>query len=466
MFFFDNLSDSYTVSDSITSATAGDDHSIWIGEDETDITTPTTDASNTTVKQSRLLIDAIDAASEVPNEKNSSKREAAIRRLYKALAQYSASSEENWDIIDHSSSSVIVPACRYCIDRSSSSLEEQYAACRCLEALCIMLGSNRDEHYESVEGTLRRTVMATDRVPQVRSAALRALCLTSFICCSGNLVDEQSTGLLLDFCESLCREYWRGDEEVLTPPKLRATALSCWALLSTLVDDPLISGEGDADIGRGLTMLPVLLECLEHDNFDLRFAAGECVALIHESRLSLGISDEAAENASERRYRHGSWDGTEWEALMEELKQRISDLSVQSGHQLSKKAKKEQRSVFRDLAATVIDDEAPHETISFRGGSSITLKSWKEIIQLNFIRNCLQGGFQAQLTSNVTLLNLFGVDGEAVQNTAASSLSQLEKRLILSKMSDAAKSADRTMTRQRRNRHNLKHQFLMADGDF
>jgi hypothetical protein len=112
--FFDNLSDSYTVSDSITSATAGDDHSIWIGEgkiklvsasvnhdrdktygvpvffllsnffsnrrslrippDETDITTPTTDASNTTVKQSRLLIDAIDAASEVPNEKNSSKR--------------------------------------------------------------------------------------------------------------------------------------------------------------------------------------------------------------------------------------------------------------------------------------------------------------------------------------------------------------------------------------------------------
>jgi hypothetical protein len=67
----------------------------------------------------------------------------------------------------------------------------------------------------------------------------------------------------------------------------------------------VISGEGDDDIGRGLTMLPVLLECLEHDNSDLRFAAGECVALIHESRLSLGISNEAAENASERRYRHG-----------------------------------------------------------------------------------------------------------------------------------------------------------------
>jgi len=48
--------------------------SLRIPPDETDITTPTTDASNTTVKQSRLLIDAIDAASEVPNEKNSSKR--------------------------------------------------------------------------------------------------------------------------------------------------------------------------------------------------------------------------------------------------------------------------------------------------------------------------------------------------------------------------------------------------------
>jgi Interferon-related developmental regulator (IFRD) len=227
-----------------------------------------------------------------------------MRRLYKALAQHSASSEENWEIIDRNSDIVIVPACRYCIDRTSSSLEEQYAACRCLEALCIMLGCNRDEHYEAVEGTLRRTVMSTDRVPQVRSAALRALCLTSFICCSGSAVDKESTSLLLDFCESLCREHWRGDEEILTPPKLRATALNCWALLSTLVDDTMISGEGD-DVGRGLSMLPALLECLEHDYADLRFAAGECVALIHESRLSLGISNDVAENATERRYRHG-----------------------------------------------------------------------------------------------------------------------------------------------------------------
>jgi hypothetical protein len=121
--------------------------------------------------------------------------------------------------------------------------------------------------------------------------------------------------------------------------------------------------------------------------------------------------------------------------------------------------------VFRDFAATVIEDEAPHESISFRGGSSITLKSWKEIIQLNFIRNCLQGGFQAQLTSNATLLNLFGLDGDALQNTAASSLSQLEKRLIMSKMSEAAKAADLKMIRQRRNRHNSKNQFLTADGD-
>jgi hypothetical protein len=327
-----------------------------------------------------------------------------------------------------------------------------------------MVGFNRDEQYEAVEDTLRRSVMATTRSPHVRSAALRALCLTSFICCSGVGADEESTTVLLDFCESICQERWRGDEEVLTPPTLRCAALDCWALLSTSIDDTMVAGDGTYN-GRGLALLPVLQQCLEHDSSDLRSSAGECVTLIHESRLSLGIADYLAENATERKYRHGSWDGTEWEVLMDELKQRMLDLSVQSGHQLSKKAKKEQRSVFRDFVATVVEDEAPHEIISLRGGTSITLTSWREIIQLNFIRHCLQGGFQVQLMANPTLMILFGVDENALRNTAASSLSQLEKRLTKSKMSDAAKAADRNMIRQRRSRQNAKNYFLTADGE-
>jgi len=186
------------------------------------------------------------------------------------------------------------------------------------------------------------------------------------------------------------------------------------------------------------------------------------MALIHEARLNLGITEDEGENASERRFRRGSWDGSEWEVLMDEVKQRIAELSVESGYHMSKKAKKEQRATFREFQATIVDDERPEEVVSFRGGN-ITLKTWREIIQLNFIRHCLQGGFQIQLLTNETLQSIFGADGELLM--AVSNLSNVEKRLLLSKTSEASKAADKELARQRRVRTNVKNHFLTVDGD-
>ena len=45
------------------------------------------------------------------------------------------------------------------------------------------------------------------------------------------------------------------------------------------------------------------------------------------------------------------------------------------------------------------------------------------------------------------------------------SLSQLEKRLFMSKTSEAAKNADRKMTKNRAKRQNVKNHFLTADGE-
>jgi len=48
---------------------------------------------------------------------------------------------------------------------------------------------------------------------------------------------------------------------------------------------------------------------LDDVDADLRAAAGGTVALIHEARMSLGMKNDEELNASERRYRRGSWDG-------------------------------------------------------------------------------------------------------------------------------------------------------------
>ena len=144
---------------------------------------------------------------------------------------------------------------------------------------------------------------------------------------------------------------------------------------------------------------------------------------------------------------------------MDEVKQRIAELSVESSKGMSKQAKKQQRANFRDFNNTIVDDESPDEVVNWRGGK-LTLNSWKEIIQLNFIRHCLQGGFQIQLMTNETLQGVFGVT-----YTSGSSLSRLEKRLYMSKTSEAAKAADKAMTKQRKTRTNVKNHFLTADGD-
>jgi len=112
--------------------------------------------------------------------------------------------------------------------------------------------------------------------------------------------------------------------------------------------------------------------------------------------------------------------------------------------------------------STLQDNEAPIHVVQFRGGS-LELTSWRDIIALNYTRRCLQGGFQIQLLTNPILQVIFGAHGETL--AAHGTYSQLEKRLILSKASEASKAKDMDRSKKRRNRTNAKNHFLTADGD-
>lgn len=404
-------------------------------------------ASAASIRHAKL-IDSLSLASTLSSEKRAKKREQGLRTLFKAITQYAAG-DMGQETVRSRLDDVILPICKNSL-RGGSSPAEQYASCRVLEATSILLGANEDEYAEGLFTTLTRVVKVTTRAAQVRGAALRALSMAYFICAS----DVDSADAVLDLCEQVSASEFRGET---VPPILRATALDCWALLSTTINDVYLAGNED---GRGLIILPLLNDCLNSPNLDLRCAAGECVALIHEARLDLGIDEDEGENATERRYRRGSWDGSNEEVLMDEVKQRVAELSVESGKHLSKKAKKEQRQTFREFMATIVDDESPHEVVAFRGGQ-LTLNNWREIIQLNFIRHCLQSGFQMQLMTNSTLQIIFGTDGAALNNTV--NFSQLEKRLVMSKNSDANKQAYNERNKRRKSKNLRQNLFLDAD---
>ena len=43
--------------------------------------------------------------------------------------------------------------------------------------------------------------------------------------------------------------------------------------------------------------------------------------------------------------------------------------------------------MFHEFVSTIVEDELPEEVINFRGGT-MTLNSWHEIVQLDFVRHC------------------------------------------------------------------------------
>ena len=394
---------------------------------------------------------------EFASEKRGAKREAMLKTWFKSLTHYATIPP--YEVVEHWREELVKNCSQYALLRGSPS--EQYAGCRVLEAMAVLIADH--DLYDQLAKRLTRTVQATHKATPVRISALRALGMLVFC----GIDDDVVTESLLDLCEEVVKAEYRGQS---TPQPLRAAGWQVWTLLATTIHELYVAGKTDESIGRGLVLLPVVAECLEADeNNALKESAGQAMAYIHDCRLRLGVEgldgeehEAELKNTTATRYTLGSWEGSEWEDDIDEITQTIYDLAHASGHYLSKKAKKEQRHVFRDYLGMLQDNEIPERVINFQGGA-LELTSFGDVVALEFVKRCLQGGFQIQLLTNPTLQAIFGCDGSVLGNS--NGYSQLEKRLLLSKTSEASKLKDLDRHKGRKKRQNVKNHFLTADGD-
>jgi len=292
-------------------------------------------------------------ATSLCNERRATLREKGLKILYRGITQY-ATGITGQELLQSRLHQDILPLCLKGLRGTAgggggrSTPAEQYASCRVLEAMSVLLlvvsdGENDDDFVHLIYGPLTRVIKVTQRAVQVRRAALRALTMACFIrswssSSSSSVVEGclDEVKSVMELCEEVGKVEFRGERVDCT---LRATAWECWGLLGTLMDDEHLAGDGDdGDMGggddddgncdddnddddeqeddedenrllgtRGVTILPLLSEYLDTaKDLELRCAIGECVALIHEARLNLGMKKVGdGENASDRRYGKG-----------------------------------------------------------------------------------------------------------------------------------------------------------------
>ena len=143
----------------------------------------------------------------------------------------------------------------------------------------------------------------------------------------------------------------------------------------------------------------------------------------------------------------------------ESLKDTLTRLATEYNRRKSRKERKEQRAIFRDILATVSGGEQTTRNLSIRG-IQITFKGWASRVQLNSLRSSLSSGLQVHLEYNAVVRQILSL-GKFLEGGTQPKLSSIEKRLYRSKNSLESKERTQERSAARDRRRNIANDFLL-----
>ncbi|KAH0916006.1 hypothetical protein HID58_030452 [Brassica napus] len=223
-------------------------------------------------------------------------------------------------------------------------------------------------------------------------------------------------------------------------PAVITTVVSSWTCLLTTVDRWTL---GPKILQGTVTYLSTLLE---KDDRSVRIAAGEALALMFE----LGILEKfdaevkGSDNGSVKEEREAL---INMHRLISKVTDQVRDLAVEAGGKgCAKKDLNTQRSLFKDLVEFLEDGVAPETSIKI-GGSSIETSTWCQMIQLNFLKHFLGGGFIKHMQENEFLHDVFSFTPKKIGGH--STMTNEEKRLFQSPNSAVSKARTKLMKKER-----------------
>lgn len=222
------------------------------------------------------------------------------------------------------------------------------------------------------------------------------------------------------------------------------TMVFAWSFLLTTVDGWKFNPK---DWQESISYLSSLLD---KDDRSVRIAAGEALALIFEigslEKFSVGTksSDDGStdEGNKPREYVH-------IQGLKAKIINQARDLSAEAGGKSSvKKDLTNQRNMFRDILEYFEDDYSPEISIKI-GSDTLQTSTWSQLIQLNFLKHFLGGGFIKHMQENELLQDVLGFTPKKKCVDFDNRLSGSEKRMFRSPNSALNKARTQQLNKQR-----------------
>lgn len=222
-------------------------------------------------------------------------------------------------------------------------------------------------------------------------------------------------------------------------PGVITAMVSAWSFLLTTMEgwtfDPKLWQES----------ISYFSTLLDKDDRSVRIAAGEALALIFEigNFKFSGEAKASSDSSVSREVAH-------IQGLRGKFLSQVRNLSTEAaGKGSAKKDLNSQRNTFRDILE-FLEDGYPPETSMKIGGESLNTTSWSQLIQLNFLKHFIGGGFVKHMQENEFLHEVFGFTPKRKQlpgNEARMSIS--DKRLYKSPNSVVNKARTQYRNKQR-----------------
>ncbi|KAK8624267.1 hypothetical protein V6N13_065616 [Hibiscus sabdariffa] len=383
------------------------------------------------INKDSLLDEAVDAL----YEKRGSTREKALASIIEAF-----NSDLQHQFVEKKFATLL-HQCLSSIKKGSS--KEISLASNVIGLLALTVGPG-DNAREILEESITPISQASKSGSEPSKIASLLECLAVITFVGG--VDPEETEKSMQIMWQSVHPKLGSNVVTVKPAAVVITAVvSAWSFLLTTMDGWRLSPK------LWQESIAYLSTLLDKDDRSVRIAAGEALAVIFEmgSLEKFAAEAKGSSNGSISEGNKSKEGFSHIQGLRGKILNQVRDLSVEAGGKGSaKKDLNNQRNLFKDVLEFLEDGYCPETSMKI-GGDSLQTSTWSQLIQLNFLRHFLGGGFTKHMQENEFLQGVFGFTPKRRNLLGSEHISNSQKRMYKSPNSAISKARTQMLNKQR-----------------